>query len=467
MENVEEVVLLLRQQLKIRDEELSQSKIRDEESKIREEDLSRQLKIREEELSRQLKIRDEQVSRLEFVHKIHGNKFSSRAEMLQEIATANFADADGSSSSSNDRVSSTVDICKSSNSSVTNDNVIHMSKFKSSQLRNAEDEMNIFQLQLNIVDLAKDCFNSLNLGIDWESFLKQEADIVVSIRSAITWIENKAPSMDESLLQQVFIYYCEDFLQNINKDLQIYGVNGIDLETDVEVVNSKGSKCKAKLKGKADVAIGDPKLFPLNVEKLLRNTSVIGELKKSHGSLLSAAGISSNTSQQLAEMLGISGMLQSRKLNYSFLKSFLTDFFLIRLAFRWEEKGKSKYFISSLFETPEEFVSCLVFIISVHSASNITQYVDKAISLEAVEDDNYDSNYISCQRNLQFDIENIVPPDTKQNDSEQYGSKRNNIIYMDEYDRLEKKRLYVDRLEKFDAARFGFLCLSAENLRNL
>jgi hypothetical protein len=458
MENVEEVVLLLRQQLKIRDEELSQSK------------------IREEELSRQLKIKDEQVSRLEFVHKIHGingKKFSSRAEMLQEIATANFADDGSSSSSSNDRVSSTVDICKSSNSSVTNDNVIHMSKFKSSQLRNAEDEMNIFQLQLNIVDLAKDCFNSLNLGIDWESFLKQEADIVVSIRSALTWIENKTPSMDESLLQQVFIYYCEDFLQNINKDLQIYGVNGIALETDVEVVNSKGSKCKAKLKGKADVAIGDPKLFPLNVEKLLRNTSVIGELKKSHGSLLSAVGISSNTSQQLAEMLGISGMLQSRKLNYSFLKSFLTDFFLIRLAFRWEDKGKSKYFISSLFETPEEFVSCLVFIISVHSASDITQYVDKAISLEAVEDDNYvhdgvsDSNDISCQRNLQFDIENIVPPDTKQNDSEQYGSKRNNIIYMDEYDRLEKKRLYVDRLEKFDAARFGFLCLSAENLRNL
>ena len=449
MENVEEeeVVLLLRQQLKIRDEEL--------------------------------KIRDEQISRLEFVNKIHEKKFSSRAEMLQEIATANFA-ADDSNSSSNDRVSSTVDICKSSNSSVTKDNVIHMSKFKSSQLRNTEDEMNIYQLQLNIVDLAKDCFNSLNnlqaqsLTIDWESFLKQEADIVVSIRSALTWIEKKnSRSMDESLLQQVFIYYCEGFLQNINKDLQIYGVNGIDLETDVEVVNSKGSKCKAKLKGKADVAIGDPKLFPLNVEKLLRNTSVIGELKKSHGSLLREVGISSNTSQQLAEMLGISRMLQSRKLNYSFLKSFLTDFFLIRLAFRLEEKGKSKYLISSLFESPEEFVSCLVFIISVHSASDINQYVDKAISLEAVEDDNYvhddvsDSNDISCQRNLQFDIENTVPPDTKQNDSEQYGSKCNNIIYMDEYDRLEKKRLYVDRLEKFDAARFGFLYLSAENLRNL
>ena len=143
----------------------------------------------------------------------------------------------------------------------------------------------------------------------------------------------------------------------------------------------------------------------------------------------------------------------------------------MRLAFRWEEHGKSKYCISSLFETPEEFVSCLVFIISVHSASDIHQYVDKAISLEAVKDDNdvqdgvSDSDDICYQRNLQFDIENTVPPDTKQNNSEQYGSKRNNIVYMDEYDRLEKKRLYEDRLEKFDAARFGFCILVQRILR--
>jgi hypothetical protein len=168
-------------------------------------------------------------------------------------------------------------------------------------------------------------------------------------------------------------------------------------------------------------------------------------------------------------------MLRRKELNYSFVKSFLTDFFFIRLAFRWEEQGESKYFISSLFETPEEFVSCLVFIISEHSASDINQYVNKEIVLEAVEDDNYvqdggsESDDLSYRRNLQFDIENTIPPDT----NEQYGFQRqlqfgsNNIILMDEYDRLEKKKLYVDRLERFDAARFGFLSLTAENLKNL
>ena len=108
--------------------------------------------------------------------------------MMQEIAIANFAAIDVANE---ERVSSTADVCKNSNSSVTKDDVIHMSKFKSSQLRNTDDQMNIYQLQLNIIDLAKDDVNSLNLGIDWESFLKQEADIVASIRSALAWIDRK------------------------------------------------------------------------------------------------------------------------------------------------------------------------------------------------------------------------------------------------------------------------------------
>ena len=84
-----------------------------------------------------------------------------------------------------------------------------------------------------------------------------------------------------------------------------------------------------------------------------------------------------------------------------------------------------------------------------------------------MEDDNsvqdIGSDYDDVSYNLQFD-ENI-PPDTKQDDNKQYGSEhqpsfgRNNIILMDEYDRLEKKRLYIDRMERFDAARFGFLYL--------
>jgi len=442
--------------------------------KIREEELIQQLKIREEELIQQAKIREEeliqQAARLKFAHNINNCTFSNRTQMMQEIAMANFAADDANV----ENVSSTAEVCKSSNSSVTKNDVIQMSKFNSSQLRNGEDQMNIYQLQLNILDLAKDCVNSL--GIDWESFLKQEADIVVSIRSALTWINYNTSSMNEGLVQKVFILYCDGFLQSINKNLQIYGVNGIDLETDVEVnANPGGGKYKVKLKGRADVSVGDQGLFPISKNKLLRNTSVIGELKKSFDSLLSEGGVSSGTSQQLAEMLGISGMMRSLKLNYSFLKSFLTDFYFIRLAFRWETESESKYFISSLFETPKEFVSCLVFIIFEHSASDINQYVNKEIVLEAVEDDNYvqdggsESDDLSYRRNLQFDIENTIPPDT----NEQYGFQRqlqfgsNNIILMDEYDRLEKKKLYVDRLERFDAARFGFLSLTAENLKNL
>jgi len=278
--------------------------------KIREEEFIQQLKIKEE-LIEQLKIREEELLqqnvRLEFAHKINERKFSNRAQMMQEIAIANFTIDDDNA----DRVSSTAEVCKSSISSVTKDDVIYMSKFKSSQLRNTEDQMNIYQLHLNILDLAKDSVNSLN-GIDWESFLKQEADIVVRIRSALTWIANKTSSMDEGLVQAVFILYCDGFLQSINKELQIYGVNGVDLEADVKI-NRKRGTYKAKLRGRADVAVGDQKLFPLTVEKLLRNTSVIGELKKSYDSLLSEGGISSSTSQQLAEMLGISRMLRSRE----------------------------------------------------------------------------------------------------------------------------------------------------------
>jgi hypothetical protein len=333
--------------------------------------------------------------------------------------------------------------------------------------------MSTCQLHLSILDLANDCANSL--GIGWESFLKQEAGTVVSIRSALTWTSYNTSSVNEGLVQKVFILYCDGFLQSINKNLQTYGVNGVDLETDVEVsANPGGGKHKVKLKGRADVAVGDQGLLPTSTKKLLCSTSVVGELKKSFDSLLSEGGVSSGTSQQLAEVLGTSGVMRRLKLNYSFLKSFLTDFYFTRLAFRWEDKGKSKYFISSLFETPEEFVSCLVFTILEHSASDINKHVSKEIVLEAVEDDSSvqdggsESDDVSYRCNLQFDIESTIPPDT----SEQYGFERqlqfgsNSIILVDEYDRLEKKKLYVDRLERFDAARFGFLSLTAENLKN-
>jgi hypothetical protein len=353
-----------------------------------------------------------------------------------------------------------------------------MSKFKASQLRDTKDQMNIFQLQLNVVELAKKIFILLNNDIDWESFLQQEVDIVVSIRNALSWIKKYTTSLDEGLVQQVFTLYCAGFLENMNKGLQIYGVNGINLQTEIEARNSNGNTYKATLKGKADVAIGDQNLYPPTLDKLLRKMSVIGELKKSYDSLIRDQGVSASTSQQLGEMLGIAGMLRQLELDCSIVKSFLTDFFFIRLGFRCEERLESKYLISTLFQTPEEFVSCLVFIISEHSASDLDQYIENEIELEAVEDDNYvedackDSEDVSYQRNLIFDIENSLPSDHQQNDKGHNDSERqpltecDNIIFMDEYDRIHKKKCYLDRLEKFEAARFGFLYLSAENLRN-
>jgi hypothetical protein len=113
---------------------------------------------------------------------------------------------------------------------------------------------------------------------------------------------------------------------------------GIDISGHIKVLNTKNEPFDILLSGKSDIAIGKKNMFPLDDRSLLEDENfILGEMKRCYDSLYNCkSSIGQSTNQLLAEMLGLFKRRQEKKseCNSNFMKSFISDFFNIRIAFR-------------------------------------------------------------------------------------------------------------------------------------
>lgn len=184
-------------------------------------------------------------------------------------------------------------------------------------------------------------------------------------------------------------------------------------------------------------------------------------------------------------MLAISKMRES-KVGRNFVKGVLSDCFFIRMAFRYQDDlGETFYAISSLYETPKDFVLSLIVLISDITVADICKFEDSAI----IEDE-YEEENANCDEN---DGDTSKPPranlfssnsnragksdragNKKKDDSKNYRSKRqplktmnSNIIFIGEDPLEEERQADLKNLEEWEACRLGRTYLNSNNLKLL
>ena len=452
----------------------AETRAREAETKTREaETRAREEKIRA--------IKAEQ--RLKFITGIDNNSITSRDGMMLAIEAANFEDK---LDELNKKIPNTRDYTDDDRSSKTQNGRTKMSSFKRSQVAGTKDVMNVKSTMLPLYQLASQYLSKNGLQI--KKILKEEIVILTKIQVALAWIHMNGNKFHEKSIQKIFILYCEGLLKKIN-DYGIYGVNSINLEANIETVNNRNQLCESLLYGKADIVIGKKikdTFKKVDKNKILENSSIIGEIKPSFGSLYCCKSkIGESTDQLLAEMLVISKMRKSQG-GRNFVKGVLSDCFFIRMAFRYQDDlGETFYAISSLYETPKDFVLSLIVLISDITVADICKFEDSAI----IEDE-YEEENANCDEN---DGDTSKPPranlfssnsnragksdragNKKKDDSKNYRSKRqplktmnSNIIFIGEDPLEEERQADLKNLEEWEACRLGRTYLNSNNLKLL
>jgi hypothetical protein len=300
----------------------------------------------------------------------------------------------------------------------------------------------------------------------------------------LTWLNSSGVIVSEVNLQKIFIIYCTGLLHRICEE-EVYSILGTDISGTIQVLNTKNEPFDILLSGKSDIAIGKRDMFPLDESSLLEDENfIIGEMKRCYDSLYSCKSrIGQSTNQLLAEMLGLFKRRQEKKseCNSNFMKSFISDFFYFRVAFRLVVDGKTYYPISSMYETASELVLSIIVLISGITSENIAGYMNQS---SIIEDDGDEETKINFEEGNGDDNENFngnrspffgrlrSEQINKNTNSVNYGSKRkplhaiNNIILMAEDHRIEEKQLNIQKLKEWEAARFGHLYLNSHNLMN-
>jgi len=459
-----------------------QKRLKEAETRAREaETKTREAETRARE-ERTRAIKAEQ--RLKFITGIDNNSITSRDGMMLAIEAANFEDK---LDELKKKIPNTHDYTEDDRSSKTQNGRTKMSSFKRSQVAGTKDVMNVKSKMLPLYQLANKYLSKNGLQI--KKILKEEIEILTKIRVALAWIYMNGNKFHEKSIQKVFILYCEGLLKKIN-DYGIYGVNSIDLEANIEIVNNRNQLCKSLLYGKADVVIGKKikdTFKKVDKNKILDNSSIIGEIKPSFGSLYCCKSkIGESTDQLLAEMLVISKMRKSQG-GRNFVKGVLSDCFFIRMAFRYQDDlGETFYAISSLYETPKDFVLSLIVLISDITVADICKFEDSAI----IEDE-YEEENANCDEN-DADIgksprENLFSSNSNRagksdragnkkedNYRKNYRSKRqplktmnSNIIFIGEDPLEEERQADLKNLEEWEACRLGRTYLNSNNLKLL
>jgi hypothetical protein len=420
--------------------------------------------------------------RLSFIVKIDNNSIKTRADLMKVIEEAKFT----SDNVLKDKVVCTGEYISDCTSIYTTSPHINMSTFKRSQVAETEDKMDVRFLDLPLRKLSEKYLSDKRL--DATKILSEEEEIVKKIRNSLTWLNSSGVIVSEVNLQKIFIIYCTGLLHRICEE-EVYSILGIDISGRIKVLNTKNEPFDILLSGKSDIAIGKRDMFPLDESSLLEDENfIIGEMKRCYDSLYSCKSrIGQSTNQLLAEMLGLFKRRQEKKsqCNSNFMKSFISDFFYFRIAFRLIIDGKTYYPISSMYETASELVLSIIVLISGITSENIAGYMNQS---SIIEDDGDEETKINFEEgngddNENFNgnrspffgrlrSENTNKQINKNTNSVNYGSKRkplhaiNNIILMAEDHRIEEKQLNIQKLKEWEAARFGHLYLNSHNLMN-
>jgi len=220
----------------------AETKTREAETKTREAEtraIKAETRAREEKTrAREEKIRAIKAEqRLKFITGIDNNSITSRDGMMLAIEAANFEDK---LDELKKKIPNTRDYTEDDRSSKTQNGRTKMSSFKRSQVAGTKDVMNVKSTMLPLYQLANQYLSKNGLQI--KKILKEEIEILTKIRVALAWIYMNGNKFHEKSIQKVFILYCEGLLKKIN-DYGIYGVNSIDLESNIEIVNNRNQLC--------------------------------------------------------------------------------------------------------------------------------------------------------------------------------------------------------------------------------
>lgn len=340
--------------------------------------------------------------------------------------------------------------------------------------------MNVQSINLPLYEVAKKYLTKQRINI--EKILDEEIEIITKIRVTLTWLKlNASITIRETIVQKIFTLYCSGLLQKIS-NYDIYAINSIYLEAVIETANNLNQRCKNILSGKADVVIGEQLKDQFDIadkSKVLKETTIIGEIKPCFGSLyMCKSKIGDSTNQLLAPTS--SKMRKEVNISNQLVKGVLSDCFFIRLAFRYViAKGKTFYAISSLYDTPMDFVLSIIVLISDITVEDICGVEGSIINEDEEEDmpkcveTDFDGDK-SFPREKLFVTKNREDGNKMKGNSKSYGTNRqplktmnSNIIYIGEDPLVEERRADLQNLAEWEACRLGRTYLNASNLRLL
>lgn len=472
---------------------------KDEEDEETNEQLKKRLKASELELERnelerkvyelerkayefelERKASEQSVCRYKFIHDINDDKtIISRISLMTAIDNANF---EANNVDLKKKIPKTDEFVDDDRSSTTKTGLIRMSGFKRSQVVGTKDEMNLKSVKLPMYKIAKEYLSKR--GLDIKKILNEEIEIITKIQTALIWLENNTRMTREVTVQKLFTLYCSGLLEKISVGYSIYAANSILLETGIETIKHN-KRCNSRLSGKTDIVIGKTlksKFDKVDKNKILEKTSIVGEIKPCFGSLYQCKSkIGNSTNQLLAEMLAVSKMRKSKK-DIMFTKGILLDCFMSRIAFHYNDaNGKAVYAISSLFDTPRNFVLSILVLISDITVADIHKMEGNIINEKDEEDSaNFDEN--DCNEDGSFSKENLFITKTKgdekrnktKSNNKNNGTKRqplksknNNVIMMGEDPLVEERRADLQNLAEWEACRLGLTYLNSSNLKLL
>lgn len=164
--------------------------------------------------------------------------------------------------------------------------------------------------------------------------------------------------MSERILQIVFILYWDGLFESLGSHWNIFGVNSITLDAKIEVNVETAAENKSlskhlmkkvvQMTGQSDVSIArHQRNAKFSLPEFIKSCAVNGELKSFYDKLAKYKyQINSCCSQLFVENLSIAKMRQAKNLDYSFVKSCLSDFNVLSISFRVKRNGKVDYLIS-------------------------------------------------------------------------------------------------------------------------
>jgi hypothetical protein len=273
---------------------------------------------------------------------------------------------------------------------------IDMSKVHRRHLAHGKDKMNVRYIKFkNLLGRAKRHKLSLGNVVDFDAFFLAECAHVHTFRESLNWLCINASGYNESALQKAYILYIKGLLEAMGESVDIFSVNGVPLETTIEVKRKGGGILNVPVKGRADCAFGPSSILaPMELSEMLASVLVLVELKVNDGLLAgSNSSVGKCTSQQLVEMLALANMKKSQGFAFQVIRSILTDFFNIRVSIRAELDGKPlSYFVSSLHTDVESFVLLTIVLLSPIDIDEIGSLVDSEEGIFLIDNEGNDDS---------------------------------------------------------------------------